>query len=129
MIIRAMGLGFVLWVVNFAIFRLLGQDFFTPSAAPPFLLFVAVVALGVAITFVMLKLLREARGDEAEAAVSLALPSLLLNALLVHEFGMIFPNLDSTMDGLYGALAMIYAAAMTLTGLMMTKLAPQDERL
>ncbi|GIK48385.1 MAG: DUF5367 family protein [Hyphomonadaceae bacterium] len=128
MIMRAMGLGFLLWVLNFAIFRLLGQEFFYPGVAPPFLLFAAVAAIGAAITFVLLKLLREARGDESEAAVSVALPSLLLNALLLHEFGMVFPNLDSAMDGVYGALALIYAAAITLTGLMMTQLAEQDER-
>jgi ABC-type multidrug transport system permease subunit len=129
MIIRGMALGFILWLANAAIFRFAGQYFFYPGIAPPYLLFAVVAAIGATITFALLKVLREARGDEAEAAISVALPSLLLNAILIHEFAQIFPNLDGALDGVYGALAMIYAASMALTGLMMTHLAPEDERI
>jgi hypothetical protein len=128
MIMRAMAIGFVLWLINAAVFRFAGQYFFLPGAAPPYLLFVIVAALGAAITFLMLRLLREAPGDEGEAAVAVAFPSLLLNALLTHEFAMIFPNLDAGLDGVFGGLAMIYAASMVFTGLLMTRLAAQDER-
>lgn len=128
MIIRGMGLGFVLWLINAAIFRFAGEFFFYPGIAPPVLLFAIVALIGVAITFVLLKILREARGDEAEAAISVALPSMLLNTLLVYDFADIFPNLDGALDGVYGALALVYAASMALTGLMMTRLAPEDER-
>lgn len=128
MIMRAMAIGFLLWLIDAAIFRFAGQYFFLPGVAPPFALAGVVALLGALITFVVLKVLREAPGDECEAAVSLAMPSLLLNALLLHEFGQIFPNLDSALDGVFGALAMIYAAAMTFTGLLMTRIAPQDER-
>jgi hypothetical protein len=123
-----MGLGFLLWLANAALFRFAGQYFFLPSVAPPFLLFAVAAAIGAAITVVMLKLLREARGDEGEAAVAVAFPSLLLNAFLTHEFAMAFPNLDAGLDGVYGGLAMFYAAAMVFTGLLMTRLSPQDER-
>ena len=128
MILRAMGLGFLLWLANAAIFRFAGQMFFQPSVAPPYLLFAVAVVIGVALTFISVRLLGAARGDESEAAVALAFPSLLLNALLTHEFAMIFPNLDAGLDGVYGGLAMLYAASMAFTGLVMTKLAPQDER-
>ncbi len=128
MILRAMGLGFVLWLVNAAIFRFAGQMFFNPGVAPPFALFGVVILIGAILTFLGVKLLGVARGDECEAAVALAFPSLLLNALLTHEFAMIFPNLDAGLDGVYGGLAMIYAAVMVFTGLFMTRLAPQDER-
>lgn len=128
MILRGMGLGFLLWLANAALFRLAGQYFFLPSVAPPYLLFAAAAVIGVAITIALLKLLGEARGDEGEAAVAIAFPSLLLNAFLTHEFATAFPNLDAALDGVYGGLAMFYAAAMVFTGLMMTRLAPQDER-
>ena len=107
MIIRAMGLGFVLWLVNAAVFRFGGHYFFYPQAA--------VTYAAVAITIL--------------AGLSVALPSLLLNAMLTYNFATIFPNLDPTLDGVYGGLAMLYAASMSLTGLMMTRLAPQDERI
>jgi hypothetical protein len=129
MILRGMALGFVLWLANAALFRFFGEYILTPGIAPPVHVFLIAVVAGVAITFILLKLLRGARGDEGEAAVSVAFPSLLLNALLTYDFATVFPNLDSTLDGVYGALAMVYAAAMVFTGLLMTQLAERDERL
>jgi hypothetical protein len=123
-----MGLGFVLWLVNAAIFRFAGEYFFLPSSAPPYLLFAIAAVIGAALTFICVRLLGAARGDEGEAAVAVAFPSLLLNSVLTHEFAMIFPNLDAGLDGVYGGLAMLYGAAMVFTGLVMTRLKPQDER-
>lgn len=128
MILRAMGLGFLLWLANAALFRFAGQTFFQASLAPPYALFGVAIVVGVVLTFIGVRLVGAARGDEGEAAVALAFPSLLLNAMLTHEFAMVFPNLDAALDGVYGGLAMIYAAAMVFTGLVMTRLAPQDER-
>jgi hypothetical protein len=129
MIIRAMGLGFLLWLANAALFRFAGQYFFQSSTAAPILLFLATAVIGAVIAFVLLKLLREAPGDEGEAAIGVALPSLLLNALLCYNFTTAFPDLDPPLDGVYGALAMIYAAAMLFVGLLQTKLSPEDERI
>jgi hypothetical protein len=127
MILRGMGLGFVLWLINAAIFRFAGPYFFVPDTAPPYLLGIAAVAAGVILTFMCVRLLGVARGDEGEAAVAVAFPSLLLNALLTYAFSYAF-SLDDGLDGIYGGLALLYGAAMVFTGLMMTRLAPQDER-
>jgi len=128
MILRAMGLGFVLWLANAALFRFAGPYFFSPSPTTPILLFAVTAALGAAIAFVFLRLLREAPGDEGEAAIAVAFPSLLLNAFLAYNFPVAFPNLDVTLDGIYGALALVYGAAMVFMGLMLTRLQAQDER-
>jgi hypothetical protein len=129
MILRAMALGFALWLINAAVFRFLGPYFFYPDIAPPYALFGGVVVWGALITFALLKLLRAAPGDEGEAALSVAFPSLLLNAFITYQYAEVFPNLDPALDGVYGGLAMLYAASMAFTGLMMTRLAPQDERI
>ncbi len=129
MILRAMGLGFVLWLANAALFRFAGHYFFLPSPQLPIILFGVTALIGMALGYLLLRVLREAPGDEGEAALSVAFPSLLLNAVLTFKFAEVFPNLDGAMDGQYGALALVYAAAMTFTGLMLTHLAPQDERL
>src|SRR5215470_17148047 len=126
MILRAMGLGFVLWLANAAIFRFAGQNFFSPSVSPPILLFAVTALLGVLMAFALLRILREAPGDEGEAAIAVAFPSLLLNAFLCYNFAVAFPNLDGALDGVYGALAMVYAASMVFMGLMLTRLSPQD---
>ena len=128
MIIRAMALGFVLWLVNAALFRFAGQYFFYPEAAATYGAAAITILAGVTISFILLRVLKEAPGDEGEAALSVAFPSLLLNALLTYNFTTIFPNLDPALDGVYGGLAMLFAASMSFTGLMMTRLAPQDER-
>ena len=129
MILRAMGLGFLLWLANAAIFRFAGHYFFYPGLATTYGAAAVTILAGVLITFVLLRVLKEAPGDEGEAALSVAFPSLLLNALLTYNFTTIFPNLDPALDGVYGGLAMLYAASMLFTGLVMTRLAPEDERI
>lgn len=128
MIIRAMGLGFVLWLVAMIVFRFLGQDFFAPDG-PPFLVMAgAAIVISAALTFLCLRLLREAHGDEAEAAIGLALPGMLLDAFVVYEFDLALPNLSPSMAMPFGALMLLAYGAVLFVGLSMTALAPQDER-
>lgn len=126
MIMRAMGLGFLLWLAIAAAFRFAGQMFFLPDQR--MLAFLSAPVIGVAATFVLLKLLREARGDEGEAAIGIALPTLLLNAFATHEFPRAFPNLDPTLDATFGAWSLLFCGSILFMGLSMTSLAPQDER-
>ena len=126
MILRAMGLGFVLWLAVAAVFRFAGQFFFLPDGR--LMAFLSAPVVGVAATFVLLKLLREARGDEGEAAIGVALPTLFLNGFLTHEFPRAFPNIDPTLDARFGARSLLFAASILFMGLSMTQLAPQDER-
>jgi hypothetical protein len=126
MIIRAMGLGFLLWLATAVVFRFAGQMFFLPDQR--MLAFISAPVLGVVLTFLILKLLHEARGDEGEAAIGVALPTLLLNGFMTHEFPRVLPNLDPTLDATFGAWSLLFCGAILFTGLSMTKLAPQDER-
>jgi hypothetical protein len=128
MILRAMGLGFLLWLVVAAAFRFGGQYFFLPDETPRLIAFLSAPVIGVAVTFVLLKLLHEARGDEGEAAIGIALPVLFLNAFATHEFPRAFPNIDATLDATFGAWTLLFVGSILFMGLSMTKLAPQDER-
>jgi hypothetical protein len=128
MILRAMGLGFVIWLIATAIFRFAGQMFFLPDETPRLILFMATPVVVALITVLALRLLKEARGDEAEAAVGLALPGMLLDAFVTHEFAQVFPNLDPALDSTFGALMLLAYGTVLFVGLSMTKLAPQDER-
>ena len=129
MILRAMGLGFLLWLAVAAAFRFWGDSFFLPDEALRLVTFLSAPVLGVAAAFVLLKLLREARGDEGEAAIGIALPGLILNGVMTHEFPRVLPNLDPTLDATFGAWALLFAASILFMGLSMTRIAPQDERL
>jgi len=128
MILRAMGLGFVLWLLATALFRFAGQYFFLPDEAPRLILFVATPIVTSLATIACLKVLKEARGDEAEAAIGLALPGMLLDVFTAHEFARVFPNLDPTLDAAFSALLLLSYGTILLVGLSMSRLAPQDER-
>ncbi len=129
MIIRAMALGFVLWLAVAAAFRFGGQYFFLPDESLRLVTFLSGPVVGLVLSFIFLKLLGEASGDEGEAAIGLALPVLLLNGFLTHEFATAFPNLDETLDATYGAWSLLFGGSILFMGLWTTKLAPQDERL
>ena len=127
MILRAMGLGFVLWLAVAAVFRFAGQMFFLPDGR--LIAYISAPVVGVLATLLLLKLLREARGDEGEAAIGIALPSLFLNGFMTHEFATTLPNIDPTLDATFGAWSLLFCGSILMVGLFMTQLAPQDERI
>jgi len=127
MILRAMGLGFALWLAVAAAFRLAGQMFFLPDGR--LLAYLSAPVVGVVATLLLLRVLREARGDEGEAAIGIALPTLFLNGFMTHEFATTLPNIDPTLDGAFGAWSLLFCGSILMVGLFMTQLAPQDERL
>ncbi len=129
MILRAMGLGLLLWITTAAAFRFGGHYFFLPDENGRLITLIATPIIGAVASFLLLKLLREARGDEAEAAVGIAFPGMLLDAFITHQFSNVFPNLDPALDSVYGALALLFSAGIIFTGLLTTRLAPQDERI
>ena len=129
MIIRAMFLGFLMWLAVAAVFRFGGQYFFLPEESLRLVTFLSAPVVGGVLGFIFLKLLGEASGDEGEASIGLALPVLLLNGFLTHEFPNAFPNLDETLDATFGAWSLLFGASILFVGLWNTKLAPQDERI
>lgn len=128
MIIRAMGLGFVLWLAVAVVFRFFGQVFFLPDEQTRLIAFLSAPVIGVLAGVVLLKLLKEAHGDEGEASIGVALPTMFLNGFAAHEFSRAFPNIDPTLDATFGAWSLLFAASILFTGLSMTQLAPKDER-
>ncbi len=128
MILRAMGLGFLLWLAVAAVFRFAGQYFFLPDQTPRLIAFLSAPVIGVVMSFLLLKLLKEAHGDEGEASIGLALPVLFLNGFATHEFPRAFPNIDPTLDATFAAWTLLFVGSILFMGLSMTKLAPQDER-
>lgn len=129
MILRAMGVGFLLWLAVAAVFRFAGQMFFLPDEQARLIVFIAAPIVGLVLGFVLLKLLKEAHGDEAEAAIGLAFPNILLNAFVVHEFSRVMPNIDPTLDTAFAALMLLFSASILFVGLLTTQLAAKDERI
>jgi hypothetical protein len=128
MILRAMGLGFLLWLAETLGLRF-GGEYFFDKFAPTMAAFGVNVGASALIAFLLLRVLREAHGDEAEAAIGLAFPGLLLNAFIIYQYTRVFPDLDPALDYVFGAHMLITAATIVFTGLFFTRLAGQDERL
>lgn len=128
MIIRAAALGFAYWLLATLALRFFGDQFFYLSD-PRFLIMCAgAVVLMPVLTWLSLKLLRAARGDEAEGAIALAFPGMLLDAYVTYDFGNIFPNLHPLLSDRFAALMLVSYGAIVFMGLMLTRLAPEDER-
>lgn len=129
MIIRAALVGLALWLGIAALLYFFGADYFTPTFAPSLVLFIAAPVVTAVLTFVLLKLLRVAPGDEAEGASAMAFPGMGASAWVAINFESIFPNIDGLLDSVFAGLMLVTYAAMIFTGIFCTRLAPQDERL
>lgn len=129
MIVRAALLGLILWLAGTAAFRFAGPSFFYPDPGGHIILFVATPIAMVAIAWLAMRLLRVRPGDEAEAAIGLALPRMALDAFAALNFSTVFPRLDPTLDTTFAALVLVAYAAVVFAGLLFTRLAPEDERL
>jgi hypothetical protein len=128
MILKSAGIGLVLWALGTALFRYAGHFFFTPDPDILTLVFALTVAVMVAITFLVLLFLGEDPSDRAEAAIALAMPGMLLDVWVVNHFDQVFPNLDPMLGQNFGALMLLGYAAMIITGLFLTRMAPKDEQ-
>jgi hypothetical protein len=129
MILRATFFGFVLWLIVTGALRFFGQEFFHPGETGIYILLIASPIVMAVLTVIGLRLLGEAGIDRAEAAVALALPGMALDIYALNAFPDVFPNLDASLDGAFGAIKLIGYTAMLLVGLITTRLAPSDERL
>lgn len=129
MIIRATIVGILLWVAAMAAFRYAGGAFFYPDDTLLTIIFAAAPLVMIVLTWLLMKLLRVAPGDQAEAAIALAMPGMLFSVYMTSEFSTLFPPLDPVLDAAFGALMLEAYAAMLFAGILFTRLAPQDERL
>jgi hypothetical protein len=128
MIFRASAIGFLLWLAATLGLRFYGHIVFYPDERLQLGLLIGVPLAMALLTALLLHLIGEARGDEAEAAIGLAFPGMALDVYVVANFESVFPNLDPSLSEAFAALLLAVYATMIFVGLMMTRLAPQDER-
>ncbi|MCC6919732.1 MAG: DUF5367 family protein [Alphaproteobacteria bacterium] len=108
--------GLVVWVLATLGFRTYGQFFFTTDGLMQAILFI--VAGPALWLFMVLYLgtLRVLPENRALAAISFVLPGMALDALVTANFQVVFPNLDMSLDGKFGALMLWAYAAMLFGG-------------
>jgi hypothetical protein len=123
MIIRWMTAGFVFWIAIAVIFRLVGGSVFTegPAGGVSWLFLTMPFALLV-ITFALLKIMKVAQADRAEAASIMAVPGLLVGIYEINSFTNVFPNLDASLGAEFAALMFACYTAVILAGIVTSRL-------
>src|SRR5262245_8872572 len=105
MIIRWMTVGFVFWIAIAVAFRFAGETTFLtgPTGGVSWLFLTLPLALLV-LTYVVLKVMKVAPTDRAEAASIMAVPGLLVGIYQINSFTNLFPNLDASLGAEFAAL-------------------------
>ena len=114
--------GFLLWIAVAVAFRFYGQLVFHPGEDGVSWSFLILPAVLLVVTYLVLKLLRVAPTDRAEAASVLAVPGLLGGIYEVNSFIYVFPNLDPSLVPQFAALMFACYAAVILAGIVTSRL-------
>ncbi|MBL9011176.1 MAG: DUF5367 family protein [Alphaproteobacteria bacterium] len=107
--------GFIVWVLATLAFRFYGQAFFYPDILVVSILFIVAGPVLWGFMIVYLGVLNVLPENRALAAIAFVLPGMALDCLAIANFGLVFPNLDPSLDGLFGSL-MLWAYGSLLFG-------------
>ena len=107
--------GFIVWVLATMAFRFYGQAFFYPDILVVSILFIVAGPVLWGFMIVYLGVLNVLPENRALAAIAFVLPGMALDCLAIANFGLAFPNLDPSLDGLFGSL-MLWAYGSLLFG-------------
>ena len=108
--------GFILWVLATLAFRFYGQMFFYPDILAISVLFIVAGPLLWGFMVVYLGVLKVLPENRALAAIGFVLPGMALDSLVAANFGLVFPNLDMSLDGLFGSLMLWSYGALLFGG-------------
>jgi hypothetical protein len=121
MIARWMVVGFVLWIAVAVVFRVVGQDYF--QAGQGVMWFFLTLPIGtLVVTYALLKIMRVAPTDRAEAASIMVVPGLLVGIYEITSYATVFPNLDVGLNGAFASLMFACYTAMILAGIVASRL-------
>jgi len=121
MIARWAIVGVVLWLVVALGFRFFGHEVFAVgSRTVPWLFLTVPLVIG-AITYVLMRLLRVAHSDRAEAASVFAATGLLVGVVEITNYPLTFPNLPVALSDEFAALMFACFAAVVFVGLVSSR--------
>lgn len=110
-------LGFAVWFVATAVFRLVGQFLLDPAAPLVVtLLYVAVVPAMVGLALFFYRWRGVTGTERLQAAVALVLPGMLLDTVVVAFFETAFPNMLPASGTYFGGMLLLAYASVLLSG-------------
>jgi hypothetical protein len=122
MIVRWMIVGFVIWIAIAVAFRFVGEAAFDNGPAGVSWLFMILPVVMLVLTYVVLKVMKVAPTDRAEAASIIAVPGLLVGIYEINSFTAVFPNLDPALSPEFAALMFACYAAVIIAGIVTSRL-------
>jgi hypothetical protein len=108
--------GFVLWILATLLFRFYGQAFFYPDILVVSILFIVAAPVLWGFMVLYLGILNVLPENRALAAIGFVLPGIALDSLVTANFAFVFPNIDMSMDGMFGALMLWSYGALLFGG-------------
>jgi hypothetical protein len=114
-IIKSALLGLALVATTLAVFASYGPSFFIDGRSPFQLNFAAGALIGLLIGWFAPRLVGARVHDHLRSAVLIAVPILVVQAVVTSHFQVVFKDLNPVMDKVYGAL-MLWSAAFVLIG-------------
>jgi hypothetical protein len=115
MIGRSLGLGFGLAAVILALFHVAGPWFFLEGRRPFQLNFTVGAALGLVLGLSTPSILRVPAKAGLRAVALVAVPGMLIMAAVGSHFAVFFPNLNPSLDKVFGSL-MLWSYGFALAG-------------
>ncbi len=122
MIVRWLAIGFVLWLAVTLAFRFVGDGVFEQGLGGVSWLLLIAPPVMFGVTFGLLRLLRVAPVDRAEAASIFAFPGFLIGIYEINSFGVVFSNLSPSLSGSFAALMYACYAAAIMAGIASSRL-------
>ncbi|MDD1502618.1 DUF5367 domain-containing protein [Lysinibacillus sp. CNPSo 3705] len=115
--------GFLVWLGASLIFRVLGQVFFIPDNTLLMVSsYILVIPLILVLTFPIYKFKKIQKNSERmKAAVCIALPGMLIDAIVLIYFDQVFVNLSVDTDRFFASWLMWAYSLILLTGFFNTK--------
>ncbi|MFP3727208.1 DUF5367 domain-containing protein [Priestia filamentosa] len=121
--------GFLVWLGATALLRFLRHFFF--SLENPVLLVTAYILVIPLLLILTLPIYRYKHLDpynRLKAAILIAIPGMLFDAVSLIYFSSIFINLDSKMDGIFGSWLLLAYSVILLSGFTVGKKQPNKEK-
>ncbi|MEC2075281.1 DUF5367 family protein [Metabacillus fastidiosus] len=108
--------GFILWLIATLIFQIAGHYILVPNVLILMMTFLVTIPLIITVTFPLYKFKKVDNDDVMKAAVSIALPGMLLDIISFLNFGAVFPNLPANGSIYFGAWLLFAYSLILMTG-------------
>ncbi|MED4452398.1 DUF5367 family protein [Metabacillus fastidiosus] len=108
--------GFILWLAATLFFRIAGHYILVPNVLILTMTFLVTIPLIITVTFPLYKFKKVDSDDVMKAAVSIALPGMLLDIISFLNFSTVFPNLQANGSTYFGAWLLFAYSLILMTG-------------